>query len=261
MKTVLLEEMTWPEIESAMKRGMDTVLIIAASVEQHGPALPEITDTVRGYAEGIDLAKRLGNTLVAPVIRPGLSQHHMHFPGSITLRPEVFKGIVEDYVEAYILHGFRTIILTSSHGGNYGALAEITEELASKHPEICIVSGCGSGELDEILIQMEQSEGLPVGTCGGHACDWETSEMMMLDEAYVRKDKLQQGYVGPITDEILDRFFHKGVDAVSEIGVWGDPTGANAERGKRYFEFYQDMQEKAIRRNLEAWREKNCSDF
>lgn len=43
--------------------------------------------------------------------------------------------------------------------------------------------------------------------------------MMMFDEAYVRKEKLQQGYIGPITDEILDRFFYDGVDAISEIDL------------------------------------------
>lgn len=82
MKTYLLEEMTWPEIQAAMKNGCDTVVIYAASIEQHGPALPEMTDTILGYAAASDLAKRLGNALAAPLIRPGLSAHHMCFPGA-----------------------------------------------------------------------------------------------------------------------------------------------------------------------------------
>ena len=106
MKTYLLEEMTWPEIQAAMKNGCDTVVIYAASIEQHGPALPEMTDTILGYAAASDLAKRLGNALAAPLIRPGLSAHHMCFPGSITLRPETFRAVVEDYISAYVHHGF-----------------------------------------------------------------------------------------------------------------------------------------------------------
>ena len=254
MSKILLEEMTWPEIEKAMAQGMDTVLVFAASVEQHGPALPEITDTVIGYAEAEDLARRLGNTLVAPVIRPGLSKHHMCFPGSITLRPEVFKGLVEDYVAAYVHHGFKTIVLASSHGGNFGMMAEIAKEQAARYPEVCIVSGSTLDELDNALIEMDKMEGLPEGTCGGHACDWETSVMMMIDENYVRKDKLQRGYVGPLTGELLDRFFNAGVKSVSEIGVMGDPSGADAERGRRYFAYYQNIQEKAIRKNMETWK-------
>ena len=45
MKDLLLENMTWPEIRQAMDDGYDTVVIFAASIEQHGPALPEVTDT------------------------------------------------------------------------------------------------------------------------------------------------------------------------------------------------------------------------
>ena len=77
MRTYLLEEMTWPEIKAQMEAGKRTVIIMAASIEQHGPHLAEATDTILGYAEAIDLAERLGNAFVAPVIRPGLSEHHM----------------------------------------------------------------------------------------------------------------------------------------------------------------------------------------
>lgn len=250
MKTLLLEEMTWPEIKLAMDEGFDTVLIFAASIEQHGLALPEVTDTVIGYAEAQNLAERLGNTLVAPVIRPGLSKHHMKFPGSITLRPEVFKGIVEDYIAAYVSHGFANIILCSSHGGNFGVLEEVAAEQSAKYPENCIVTGCSLDQLDEALIEMDKMDNLPAGSCGGHACAWETSVMMMIDEEYVRKDKLQKGFTGGLTGEVLDRFFNEGVQSVSEIGVMGDPTVSNAQRGKRFFEYFQELQCSEIRNKL-----------
>jgi len=122
MDTLLLEEMTWPEIRTALQNGMRTVVVCAASIEQHGPHLAERTDTTLGYAEAEALARRLGNALVAPVIRPGLSAHHMVLPGTVTLRPEVFRGVVEDYISSYVRHGFTTIVLISSHGGNFDAV-------------------------------------------------------------------------------------------------------------------------------------------
>ena len=256
MNTYLLEEMTWPEIKEAMAGGVDTVVICAASIEQHGPALPEMTDTVLGYANAVDLAKRLGNALAAPVIRPGLSKHHMGFPGSVTLRPEIFKGIVEDYIAAYVHHGFRKIVLISSHGGNFGVLEEVAAEQAEKYPDVCIVTGCSLDQLDEALAESEKKEGLPTGTCGGHACDFETSAMMSLNEAYVRRGKLQAGYVGALTGELLKRFFEEGVNSVSEIGVMGDPTGADAERGKRYLQYMLDVHEAAVRKHMEEWEER-----
>lgn len=258
MKTYLLEEMTWPEIKEAMEAGVDTVIVTAASIEQHGPALPEMTDTALGYAGAVDLAKRLANALVAPVIRPGLSKHHMCLPGTVTLRPEVFKGLVEDYVAAYVHHGFRNIVLTASHGGNFNMLEEIAREQAAKYPQVCIVSGHSLDELDGSLAEQEKREGLPPGTCGGHACDWETSVMMSLDPSYIRQDKLQAGHVGPLTEELLARFFEEGVDSVSPIGVMGDPTGANAEKGRRYFQYLQDVQEAAVRRHMAQWKEEKA---
>lgn len=254
MKTLLLEEMTWVEIEEAMESGFDTVIIFAASIEQHGPALPESTDTLLGYAEAADLAKRLGGTLVAPVIRPGLSAHHMCFPGSITLRPEVFRGIVEDYISAYVHHGFKNIVLCSSHGGNFKALEEIAREQASLYPKNRIVTGCSLEELDASLIEMDKMENQTVGTCGGHACQWETSLMMMLNDEYVRRDRLQCGHVGELNAELLDRFFNEGVKSVSTIGVMGDPTASSAEKGIRFFNYLQELQEQAIRSKLENYK-------
>lgn len=249
-RNLLLEEMTWVEIDNAIRKGFDTVIIFAASIEQHGPALPESTDMLLGYAEAVDLAKRLGNALVAPVIRPGLSAHHMCFPGSITLRPETFKAIVEDYISAYVHHGFKNIILCSSHGGNFKMLEEIAQLQAALYPENRIVTGLSLEELDASLIEMDKMENQTIGTCGGHACQWETSMIMMLDEGYVRKDKLQCGHVGELTAELLDRFFNNGVKSVSPIGVMGDPTASTSEKGRRFFNILQGLQVQAIQEKL-----------
>lgn len=251
MHTCLLEEMTWPEIKDAIETGMKTVIIYAGSIEQHGEHLAEATDTVLAYAEAADLAERLGNALVAPVIRPGLSDHHMAMPGSITLRPEVFSGIVEDYIAAYVRHGFDTIILGSAHGGNFTALSEIAQNEAKKYPEVTIITGYEIFDLANVLMKMEQEEGLEQGACGGHACDYETSAMLMLKPDYVRMNKVKRGYVGPVTMELVREMFLKGIRAVSEIGVMGDPTKADAARGARYFNAQQELQEQVVRKKLE----------
>lgn len=250
MRTLLLEEMTWPEIKEALEAGMRTVVIYAASVEQHGPHLAELTDTTLGYAEALDLARRLSNALVAPVIRPGLSEHHMGLPGSITLRPEVFAGIVEDYIAAYVRHGFTTIVLSSSHGGNFNALAQIAKAQSEKYPEIKIITGCTVQQLAIALAKLDEAEGFEPGVCGGHACNFETSMMLFLAPQHVRMEKAQRGFVGQVTPELLNRFFMQGVSAVSDIGVMGDPTCSTAERGERYFKATQDMQEARVREKI-----------
>ncbi len=239
MKTYLLEEMTWPEIKTALEEGYHTVIIPTASIEQHGPHLAQLADTAIGEASAVDLAKRLGNALVAPVIRPGLSSHHMALPGSLSLRPEVFTGLVEDYVAGYKSHGFENIVLLSSHGGNFKVLEEIAASLQTKYPKIKIVTGLSLAALLGLLNEMEQVENMQPGACGGHACDYETSVMLFLHSEHVRMDKAEQGYMGKLSQEVVDRVFKEGITAVSPSGIMGDPGSADAMRGSRYFEKVQ----------------------
>ncbi|MBQ4579013.1 MAG: creatininase family protein, partial [Clostridia bacterium] len=151
MKRVFMEEMSWLDIRTAMENGADTVLICAASHEQHGPHLAESTDYIIGKAMCEGVAGRLGNALVAPLIRPGLSVHHMNHPGSLTLRPEVFKGLVEDYVDCYVRHGFVNIVLLSSHGGNYAVLRAVAGEMQQKYPDRKIVCPLELSELFDVF--------------------------------------------------------------------------------------------------------------
>ncbi|MFZ4617868.1 MAG: creatininase family protein, partial [Rectinemataceae bacterium] len=119
----LIEEMTWPEIRAAIDAGADTIVIAVGAVEQHGPHLAEGTDSFMGESYAIEIAARLGNALVAPVIRPGISPHHMGFPGTVTLRESTLVAIMEDYVASYVHHGFTRFQFFCSHGGNYEAVA------------------------------------------------------------------------------------------------------------------------------------------
>ena len=124
--TVLMEEMTWREIQQALHDGADTAILVAASVEQHGPHLPTGTDTMIGYALAAAVAAKMGNALVAPVIRPALSGHHMDFPGTITLRMKTFVKVVEEYCFSFQKQGFKNIVLFVSHGGNADALKALS---------------------------------------------------------------------------------------------------------------------------------------
>ena len=251
MNRYLMEEMTWPEIKTALENGYRTVIIPSGSIEQHGPHLAQISDTTIGEASALDLAKRLGKTLVAPVIRPGLSDHHLALPGSLSLRPQIFAGLVEDYIACYKAHGFKQFILISSHGGNFSALDDITAKMQEKYPNLKFVTGLPLPDLINLLADMEREENMPAGSCGGHACDYETSVMLHLAPQHVRMAEAKAGYVGKPTPEILDRMHQKGITAVSASGVLGDPGRADAERGKRYFEKEQEAIYRAIRNKLD----------
>ena len=99
--TVFLEELTWMEVRDAVGAGTTTVIIPTGGTEQNGPhmVLGKHNYLVK-YKAG-EIARRLGGTLVAPVmayvpegdVDPPTG--HMRFAGTITTPPEVFAQVLE----------------------------------------------------------------------------------------------------------------------------------------------------------------------
>ena len=99
--SVFLEELTWMEVRDAIATGKTTVIIPTGGTEQNGPhmALGKHNYLVK-YKAG-EVAKRLGNALVAPVVAyvpegeidPPTS--HMRFAGTIATPQEVFAKVLE----------------------------------------------------------------------------------------------------------------------------------------------------------------------
>ncbi|PSQ62696.1 MAG: creatininase [Halobacteriales archaeon SW_8_66_22] len=64
--SVLLAEMTWPEVQEALDSGVTTAIVAVGSIEQHGPHLPLRMDTMAGDELSRRIAERLGNAVAAP---------------------------------------------------------------------------------------------------------------------------------------------------------------------------------------------------
>ena len=107
MKTVLIEEMTSPQIRAAIDAGYDTAIVCAGAIEQHGRHLPIGMDAMDGQVFAIRIAETLGKTLAAPVIRPGCSDHHMSFAGTISISEALLQEICRAYCRCLNHHGFK----------------------------------------------------------------------------------------------------------------------------------------------------------
>ncbi len=118
MTAKYLDRMTWPDVKAEMEKGCRTVIVCFGSHEQHGPHLPLGTDAFLGDSIGEGLAERL-DAFLAPVFRVGCSEHHMGFPGTITLSSETFQKLVGEATQSLSRHGFEEIILIPTHGGNF----------------------------------------------------------------------------------------------------------------------------------------------
>ena len=228
-----LERMTWPDVRAALDTGRTTVVFACGAVEQHGPHLPLFTDAEHGGVLARAVARGLGNALVAPTMRVGCSEHHMAFPGTISLEESTFAAVCRDYVRSLARHGFRRICVIPSHGGNFAPLAHalpMLREAAGDHARVIPYTDLQS--VIAVWVRVAESVGL-AQRVGGHADIAESSVMLALHPELVRTERAVAGYVGPLTPELLERLFTQGMRAVSANGVLGDARGLSAELGRR----------------------------
>jgi creatinine amidohydrolase/Fe(II)-dependent formamide hydrolase-like protein len=242
--SVFLEELTWTEVRDAIRAGKTTVIIPTGGTEQNGPHMILGKHNVRIKFTSGEIAKRLGNALVAPVmayvpegdIDPPAS--HMRFPGTITLPAEHFAKVVEFAARSLKAHGFLDIALIGDSGGNQASLKAVAEllnqEWASSPARVHHLNTYYDDESAFRAWLIAQGENVE----DTHAGIIDTSLQLAVDTSGVRRSRLAPGRTGDGT------------------GVNGDPTRASVEYGKKGLELaieravrqFQDLRESSRRR-------------
>ena len=235
--------MKWVELSSprlgSVSRETICVLPLGAT-EQHGPHLPVATDQIiaDGLAAGLDglCGDRL---LVLPGLPATCSEHHMAFPGSLTLDHEAFIQVVTQLVGSAARHGFRRFFLLNAHGGNSSVGGVVAEKLSTQLPEIDVVFGTWFRMAGERLRGLVEGEYPAVG----HACEFETSLVMALRPELVDQAAIVDDGTAP-TSPLLKFDLLSGGPTIRSIpfeqytasGVWGKPSLARAAKGRKILE-------------------------
>ncbi len=247
-RNILLDELTWPEVERALADGYTTVVVAAGAIEQHGPHLPLLVDAVRGDRLALEVARRLGRTLVAPTIRVGCSQHHMNFPGTLSLRRQTLEAICIDYAASLAHHGFRTVCFVPSHGGNFAPLAEMLDLLRAAVPDCEIRAYTDLSAFvavwTKVVSEMEPELAHRVG---GHADIAESSEMLCIRPELVHEERAEAGHVANFDEALAERVFNDGLRSVTPNGILGDARGMSREIGERCIATVADAVAAALR--------------
>lgn len=238
-----LAEMHWPEVRAALDHGTRTVVIGAGSMEQHGPHLPFQTDTLLGTALAEAVAARLGDAgaIVGPTIPFGVSEHHMAFPGTITLDKETFKAVTRQYVASMARHGFTTVLVVPSHGGNFSPLRELLEETGGRIEGARFLPYTDLMTFIGAMDSVSKPDGITPEVAGAHAGEAETSMVLARKPELVDMSVAAEGFVG-IFDEAASRtVFEQGMTALTANGILGDARPADAGRGDRYIDALAEM--------------------
>jgi creatinine amidohydrolase len=239
-----LPHLTWPEVKEHLA-GSTTIILPFGALEQHGPALPLGTDTLGAVAVARAAARETG-ALCAPVVFPGLSSHHMAFPGTITFSEATFQGIVMDAAASLAAHGFRRILLSNGHGGNESTLTYLAYRITKETPAAAMVFGIA--ELRKIYLTAE------IDRLDIHAGIGETSSMLFQQPALVRREHIEkpvmrldpwrERLLGQVReDPSLLRYVTLRLPPVHEISsngciTYGDPTRGSEARGRELFEAF-----------------------
>ena len=235
--SVWIDDHTWPEVRDAIAAGKRTAIIYTGSSEQNGPHMVIGKHNFIAHALAQRIAEELGDALVYstlpyavagnPISRTG----HMRFPGTVTLPPEVFFGVVKGVAQSALTAGFKVVALMGEHGGGQDELALAAKELdAQARPDGARVLFIGD-LYAKSRVQMRDilaKRGLP--TSEDHAGIPDTSSLLYLQS--------QPGqWVHPEKIELAD----------AKTGVQGHPQFATAELGKVYLDLKVDLAVKQIR--------------
>jgi creatinine amidohydrolase len=174
-------------------QGKTSVLLITGGTEERGPHNVLGGHTIMSRHRGAEIAKRLGNALLAPIVpmavaatgvTPGTTQ-----PGGYQIPADVFKGVQLGLIESLSYSGFKDIFVMGDHGGGQKEMKEAVDEMDAKLSpagvHVYYINDFYQKTHDDIDLYMYEHK-LPIA---GHGAMMETSEMLYEQPApdmYVR---------------------------------------------------------------------------
>ncbi|WP_460043048.1 creatininase family protein [Pseudomonas sp. S2_H01] len=225
---MLLYLSTWSEIGQYLERSQ-TIVIPIGSNEQHGPTGLLGTDWMCPEIIAREAHKN-ADILVAPTFNIGMAQHHLAFPGTLSLRPSTFIAAIGDWVRSLAAHGFEKILFLNGHGGNVASIEAAFSELYAeasfaRRPAGFALKLVNWWDLDGVTdLAREQ---FPTGH-GAHATP---SEIAVTQWAY--PEAIKEAHYSPqIADSGPIREAHDFRARYPDGRMGSDPAQATPEKGR-----------------------------
>ena len=243
------------------------VVVSTGHTEQHGLHLPLDTDTriVEAIAQGVGVAAP-ERALCLPAWPYGVSTHTRQYPGTLNLGGRTFEDFFLAVVGRLIGLGARAILFSNGHGGNHSFLVNVVKWAGERWPHAFVA-------MEFLHTTGPALEAFRDSARGGmgHGCELETSYLLHLRPHAVHMERAR-----PEVDFISTPNYYmdwiEGGRLIAnppwsddtQTGVYGDPTLASAEKGRRWLaaaveEKLQSLAEiqEQVRRREERRRERS----
>lgn len=227
--------LTWAEMNEAIA-AQKVVLLPTGSTEQHGRHLPLDVDVFLCESICLEAGRRAPDKiLVLPPIAYGLNLHHIDFPGTVHIEPDIFIAFCLNVTKSVAYHGFEKILLVNGHGFNTPLIDLVARKTVLETNSLCGALGYFALAMD-VFNQIKETEVM------AHADEFETSLYLHLAPERVQMDKAAED------DDVRGQFvssdsvysnpvrFNDYWSRWTQLGVHGDPTKATAAKGKAIFE-------------------------
>lgn len=226
-----IDDLASPDVREVIA-ATPVAVIPLGSIEQHGPHLPNGTDTFAAELVGEAIADRL-DALFVPFGPYGVTPIHAGHPGTITLRRATFEALLTDICTELVDMGVATFVLVNWHEGNNASMNAVATELQDAHPGTTFVAVQACYVAQRIYA--------PEGGELTHGGGIETLAVLAHDPALVRSERVTEP-TRPEDAHAMDEMrrstetygFITDVTALADDGWYGNPDWADTDRAARF---------------------------
>lgn len=230
-----LPYLSWAQIAALPDKANIPIVLPAGSVEQHGPHLPCLVDSI--IAAGVigHALARLPADVPAyalPPITYGKSDEHLHFPGTVTLEGSTLLATVTEIGESVYRMGFRKLLIVNAHGGQPQVMEMAARELRLRHGDYQVLPHF-VWRVPHVAGQFMSEREKRLSMHAGHA---ETAILMALAPETVQMQHAVANYPPEFPSKILSPDGRPAAAWAARdfgpSGVIGDPLPATPEQGQ-----------------------------
>lgn len=236
-KAIFLEDISWKDAESLLKKDVTVVLPLGAGAKMHGLHLPLSTDLLQAQECANKVALKR-NVVIAPLINYGYYPLFVKYGGSTTLSGSTAIDMIVDIIRGLSDFGPKRFYIINQGISTTPSLKKASEILADEG--ILLYYSDFSRPAYRLL-----EHSIATKPLGGHADEIETSNVLsirpdLVDMRKAEDDSTVIGKAGyptpvPLAGGILN-----------PSGVKGYSTPATKEKGKKYMERFSELVVKDI---------------